>query len=239
MICKFAEFYVEVNPIYPYTKRMVQHFKCEEKVDPNKFIILGEKYGIKEYIAYIEKYPHITLGEAEHIYLANELFKKILPYNSLMIHSSALKYGDKCILFSALSGGGKSTQTEKWERLYPDKVTIINDDKPIIRYIDGKLIAYGTPFAGGTLKFADDCGLLDSIVFVTKSKENNIVKLSPKEAFPKLFQQITRKVSAEKMNRVLDMVDIIMKNVTFYQLFCNMEDSAAILAHDTLIGKEE
>lgn len=62
-----------------------------------------------------------------------------------MVHSSAIKYNDKCYLFSADSGVGKSTHTSLWHKVYGDKVQIINDDKPIIRLENNKLIVYGSP----------------------------------------------------------------------------------------------
>ncbi|MGN0475845.1 MAG: hypothetical protein ACI4HM_00750 [Ruminococcus sp.] len=235
MLCKFAEFYVQCSPFYPYTSAMIQKFKCEEEVDSSKIIKIGENLTLEKCAKYNEMYPNVPVDEAEHIFLANELFKKILPYKSIMIHSSAVKYKGKCYLFSAPSGTGKSTHTAIWERLYGDDVKIINDDKPIIRLMGDELIAYGSPFAGGTHKFCDDNAPLSAIVFITRSEENSIRKLTGKEALLMLFQETIRKVSKERMNLVLDMIDVIIKKVDLYELCCNTEDDSARIAHDTIV----
>ena len=235
LLCKFAEYYVKCNPKFPYTADMIEKFRCGEDVDPSKIITIGENVTLEDCENYHKKYPNVPVDEAEHIYLADELFKKILPYKSIMIHSSAVKYKGKCYLFSAPSGTGKSTHTRIWEKLYGNDVKIINDDKPIIRLMGDQLIAYGSPFAGGTHKFCDDSAPLFAIVFITRAKENFIRKLNSKEALPLLFQETVRKVSKERMNLVLDMIDIIIKKVDLYELCCNMEDNSARIAHDTIV----
>ena len=138
-------------------------------------------------------------------------------------------------MFSAPSGTGKSTHTRIWEKLYGDDVKIINDDKPIIRLMGEELIAYGSPFAGGTHKFCDDNAPLTAIVFITRAEKNSIRKLTNKEALPLIFQETIRKVSKEKMHLVLDMIDIIIKKADLYELSCNMEDDSARIAHDTIV----
>lgn len=238
LLCKFAEFYVKCNPKFPYTADMIEKFKCEEDVAPSKIISIGENVTLEDCENYHKKYPNVPVDEAEHIYLADELFKKILPYKSIMLHSSAVKYKGKCYLFSAPSGTGKSTHTRIWEKLYGDDVKIINDDKPIIRLMGEELIAYGSPFAGGTHKFCDDNAPLTAIVFITRAEKNSIRKLTNKEALPLIFQETIRKVSKEKMHLVLDMLDVILKNVDLYELCCNMEDDSARIAHDTIVKED-
>ncbi len=74
------------------------------------------------------------------------------------------------LFFSADSGVGKSTHTALWHKVYGDKVQIINDDKPIIRLENNELIVYGSPFAGGTMKFQNDSAVLGAIVFLEEAK---------------------------------------------------------------------
>lgn len=237
MLCKFAEFFVEINPLYDYTKKMIKYFETDE-IPTSQVITLGEKFSDDDYKKYNSLHPEVPVEEAEHIFLATEFFRKILKYNAIMIHSSAIKYNGKCYLFSADSGVGKSTHTSLWQEVYGDKVQIINDDKPIIRIKNNKLIVYGSPFAGGTMKFQNDSADLEAIVFLERSKNNSIEELSPQKAMRYLFKESVRKIGKNQMNNSLNMISVILENCKFYKLKCNMDKSSAILSHDTIVKED-
>ena len=237
MLCKFADFFVEINPLYDYTKKMIKYFETDE-IPTSTVIVLGENVSDDDYKNYNSLHPEVPVDEAEHIFLATELFRKILKYNAIMIHSSAIKYNDKCYLFSADSGVGKSTHTALWQEVYGDKVQIINDDKPIIRIKNNKLIVYGSPFAGGTMKFQNDSADLEAIVFLERSKNNSIEELSPQKAMRYLFKESVRKIGKNQMNNSLNMISVILENCKFYKLKCNMDKSSAILSHDTIVKED-
>lgn len=237
MLCKFADFFVEINPLYDYTKKMIKYFETDE-VPTSQVITLGEKFSDDDYKNYNSHYPDVSVEEAEHIFLATEFFRKILKYNAIMIHSSAIKYNGKCYLFSADSGVGKSTHTSLWQEVYGDKVQIINDDKPIIQIKNNKLIVYGSPFAGGTMKFQNDSADLEAIVFLERSKNNSIEELSPQSAMRYLFKESVRKIGKNQMNNSLNMISVILENCKFYKLKCNMDKSSAILSHDTIVKED-
>lgn len=237
MLCKFANFFVEINPLYDYTKKMIKYFETDE-VPTSQVITLGEKFSDDDYKKYNSLHPEVPVDEAEHIFLATEFFRKILKYNAIMIHSSAIKYNGKCYLFSADSGVGKSTHTSLWQEVYGDKVQIINDDKPIIRIKNNKLIVYGSPFAGGTMKFQNDSADLEAIVFLERSKNNSIEELSPQKAMRYLFKESVRKIGKNQMNNSLNMISVILENCKFYKLKCNMDKSSAILSHDTIVKED-
>ena len=235
MLYKFADFYIEMSPLYDYTLGMAKYFICNEDISEDKIIHIGKNI-TEEFCKQVKvKESHLSLGEIEHMYLAAEFFQKILDYDSIMIHASAIKYNGMCYLFSAPSKTGKSTHTKLWKKVYGNDVTIINDDKPIIRLIDGKLYAYGTPFAGGTYGFIDDRAELNSIVFVKRGLKNSIRKITAKEAIPQLFNETVRKVGKELMFKVLDMLERVINYADFYEITCNMDEEAAVLAHDTIV----
>jgi hypothetical protein len=227
-----------MTPIYDYTIDLAKPFLYKDTANSEDVIVIGEKLTEDYFKKYQKTQPHLTLGEVEHIFLADEFFVRILKYKSIMIHSSAVKYKGKCYLFSAPSGIGKSTHTKMWKKIYGDDVEIINDDKPVVRLIDNNLYAYGTPFAGGTYGYKDDRGLLDTIVFLKRGENNSIKEITNAQALPQLLYETTRKLHKVNMEKVFDMFDLIFEKVKFYELFCNMEEDAAILAHDTIVKEE-
>ena len=86
----------------------------------------------------------------ESRYLMNMigLEQLLLRYDGLILHSSLVRWQGKGILFSAPSGTGKSTQASLWEKHMGAE--ILNGDRAGIRYVDGRWMAYGLPYAGSS-----------------------------------------------------------------------------------------
>ena len=60
----------------------------------------------------------------------------VLPYNTLMIHASAVeKDGKEAYAFLGKSGTGKSTHSQLWLK-YLNNFTLLNDDNPAIRVFE-------------------------------------------------------------------------------------------------------
>ena len=78
------------------------------------------------------------------LYLAPE--RPLLHYGRLILHASAVIYHERAYLFTAPSGGGKSTQAKIWEQTLHAQV--INGDKVVLHNNGSDLIAYGSPIAG-------------------------------------------------------------------------------------------
>lgn len=236
MIYKFCDFYVDMSPNYDYTLSMAEKFRYYGEIPNNATVItVGEKTNIKycEYVHSQEDYSHLPIGEVEHIILEREFHTKVLDYDSIMLHSSAVKYKNKCYLFSAPSQVGKSTHTRLWKKLYD--VTILNDDKPVIRLSNGKALVYGSPFAGGTYVCEDDFAKLGGIVFVERAFDNSIKEISYREAIPRFLQGTISYLNQDKMNKVLDILNELFKMTKFYLLSCNTDDEAAVVAHDFIV----
>ena len=56
---------------------------------------------------YQEKYPHLTLDEAELILLSSHFSLELIKHQGFVLHASAISYNDKAVLFSADSGVGQ------------------------------------------------------------------------------------------------------------------------------------
>ena len=93
---------------------------------------------------FLEKYPQLQdLDTAQYIGTGAVFAMEILRFEGFQFHASAVMLDGRAYLFSAPPGTGKSTHTEKWCRLFGAE--IINDDKPVLRRINGDWMVYGTP----------------------------------------------------------------------------------------------
>ena len=115
-----------------------------------------------------------------------------------------------------------------------DKALIINDDKPAIRIIDGKVYVYGTPWSGKTDQNLNMREKLGAIVFLERSTENFIHPISVTEAIPLVLRQTLRPREEDKMIKVLDVLDRILSETPVYRLGCDMSKEAVELSYNTI-----
>jgi len=95
-----------------------------------------------------------------------------LVNNGIMIHSSGVKHKDKSYIFSGFSGIGKTTISDIFKNEGAER---INDDRLIIREMDGKYIVYNTPMFYSDIKKQMT---LDKIFLLAQAKENSYLRLN-------------------------------------------------------------
>ncbi len=178
--------------------------------------------------------PHLTLDDIEYIYTGAAFYEALLHFNGFMLHSSGVVKDGYAYLFSADPGTGKSTHTSLWRKYFGDEnALIINDDKPAIRMVDNKLYVYGTPWSGKTDQNLNMKVPLGAIVFIERSKDNNWVKqISVTEAIPLILEQTIRPKEKDVMIKLLDMLDVVLKNVKIYRLGADMSEDAVITSYN-------
>ena len=127
-----------------------------------------------------------TFSQAESFGVSGIFNRSIIRHRAMLVHSSALICGGKAYLFSADSGVGKSTHTRLWLDAFGDEVHIMNDDKPVLRIYDDRILACGTPFDGGSGIALNETYPLGAIIFIERGEENSVRVPSDKEVIQKL-----------------------------------------------------
>lgn len=172
--------------------------------------------------------------EVRNFNLLGEVFRWFLPFHEGMVfHSSCLRCNGKAMAFSAPSGTGKSTHTGLW-REYFLGVEMINDDSPAIRFSNGCMIAYGTPWSGKSDINHNISAPLAAIVFLEQAKENSLCSLSGKEAVFRLLRELARPVYPELLQMTLAFLEQMLEAVPAYLLKCNISREAAEFSHSLL-----
>jgi hypothetical protein len=88
-------------------------------------------------------------------------------------------------LFIGQSGAGKSTMAKLW-RDTPG-VTILSDDRIILRQVDNRLWMYGTPWHGEAMVASPERAPLTSIYFLEKGFKNELISLRDPVALGRLI----------------------------------------------------
>ena len=124
-----------------------------------------------------------------------------------------------------------------WLKKFPT-AEILNDDKPAIRYIDGKFYAYGTPWSGKFDESINTKTEVAGITFLSRGNNNEIHRVSGSETMMDFINQTVRPVKKDYMILFMDTLDKILTNIPVYRLKCNMSLEAAETSYNAMKPKE-
>ncbi len=165
--------------------------------------------------------------------MIGDAFKYIaIKHDGFVFHSSTIKYKDKGILFSAHSGTGKSTHTRLWLEYYPEEASMINDDSPLIKLVDGKPFVFGTPWSGKTDINDNVSAALSTIVFLRRAPISSITPLEFNEAFKLFIEQAFILPFAPSFMSFIATADKVLRQIKMTILNCNISKDAV----DTIKG---
>jgi hypothetical protein len=149
----------------------------------------------------------------------------LLPYDRIILHSSAVIHEGEAILFTAPSGTGKSTQASLWESHLGAE--IINGDKVIISADGDRPVAYGGPVAGTSHIFRDLQAPIKAIVYLHQGEDDRLTLLDPRHAFMALYSQAVKSRDDQGFNQsLLPLIAKIVEKVPVIDYFCRPSFSA-------------
>lgn len=168
---------------------------------------------------------------------ARQFYRELVEHDGFYLHSSAVVKDGRAYLFSGPSGTGKSTHTHLWQQTFGGDTRIINDDKPALRRIDGKWYAYGTPWSGKDGININERVPLAGVCFLKQAPENKIRRLDSFEAMQKILTQTIRKFrDANRLDLLLNSLNLFLEEIPVYELENVPEPSAAQLSFETMFA---
>ena len=105
--------------------------------------------------------------------------------NGAIIHAAGMQAGGKGYIFPGRSGAGKSTISRLLSE--SDAMEMLSDDRMVIRKMDGKFRAFGTPWAGDAGIAENRSVPLCGLFFIHHADENRIKELKPIDAVKRLM----------------------------------------------------
>ncbi|WP_195269383.1 hypothetical protein [Eubacterium sp. 1001713B170207_170306_E7] len=217
-----------ISFFYKENKKCILNIEFDKKSNDTKIFLSGRT----------KKEPNMTLEDWEYNQTGYVFSKALVEYNGFCLHASAISVNNKAILFSAPSGTGKTTHTNLWLQYFgKDRVNIFNDDTPAIRQVIDKFYAYGTPWAGSSRINSNIKAPIAAIVFLKQGEKNTIRKLSNKEAVNQLFfQAIIPKYNNEKVDKILCIIDQIIRKIPVYEMRCRIDNDAVKTVYEAVFG---
>ncbi len=223
---------VLIDNSYPYIENLAKDYVTDKKSDFS-VSVTKDKIIAEQNCAPDAKLP---MDYCESICIYREIAEKLPDYDAFVFHGCVIAYDGGAYLFTAQSGVGKTTHARNWLSRFGDKVHILNGDKPIIRIIDGKPYACGTPWRGKENYGINEILPLRAIVFVERGTENKAAPASKSESLVKFMKQIyLPRSQASVLSKTMRLADKILDTIPLLRLVCNKEEESAQVAFDALI----
>ena len=180
-----------------------------------------------------------SVAYCESLAFHRKLSTKLLnDYSAILFHASAIEYKGKAYLFTAKSGTGKSTHSSLWKKYLGDKVSYINDDKPILRLIGNKFYVFGTPFDGKHRLSSNASYPLAAICKIHRGKENKIKKADEKDFISTLLIQAIKPESREEFEKFSVLLSKLTGTTQFFDLYCDISFNAFKTSFCAITGED-
>ena len=181
----------------------------------------------------------IVPAYGEEISLCRKIGAGLLEQGVLMFHAAAIEKNGVAYLFAGKSGTGKTTHIRLWQKAFGDSVRVLNGDKPLLRFENGQLMAYGSPWMGKERLGCNARAPVKALCFLEQSSENQLAPMEAELAMERMFQQVLIPGEAAGMDKLLALAEQILTSVPCYLLRCRADEEAARVAWEGMKEAEE
>lgn len=225
------------DEVYDFCRDYLTDMPADMNVEvTTEDIFYEKKVNVRE--AQIEGIPVVDYSDSylETLAVYRKIATKMLDFNTFLMHGAVVAVGDKAWLFTAPSGTGKTTHVNLWLKNIPGSY-VVNGDKPLI-HIGDECTVYGTPWAGKEGMNRNIGVKLCGIVILNRGLKNHIEKVPMTQILPVLIQQSYRPKTRVELEKTLSLLNRLGRKIPMYQLYCNMNDEAALTAYNVLSGAD-
>lgn len=167
-------------------------------------------------------------GEVIHRY-------HIIYHGGMVMHAVSINYQGESILFSGVSGMGKTTQADLWGEFTGSH--IINGDRATLVYRGDRLITTGSAWSGTSRIFLKEAAPIKAIVFLEQAAFNQLIELTPQTALsymvPRCFLPY---YSQEFMAAALSNVDKITRSIPMFLLRNKADRQSVEMVRQAVFG---
>lgn len=195
------------------------------KVD-NDEILLREEEGSK-----------YNRGDIKNYLILKKVAEWLPLHNAFVLHSACFDVDGVGVAFAAHSGTGKTTHMNLWQKFLGERMTIVNGDKPIVRFFDNEPetpYAYGTPWNGKERLGCNMRTPLKHICFIERSERNYVEKANKQDVIDRIFNQVYMPKDPIAVMNTMQLIDRLLDSCSLWIIHCNMEDDAAKIAYESI-----
>ena len=235
---RMADLNFRINNRYNYLES-----QCRDYIIPSNsshafqpdICIQAEEEEINQTLNKLSGFYH-SYDYAESIVVYEKIGCQLPAFDAFIMHASVICVDGQAFAFAAKSGIGKSTHTRFWKELFGERITVINGDKPICRFEENELMAFGTPWCGKEGWNTNTKSPLKALCLLERSDENRIYPVDGFEMLGTIMKHFyipeNRKID---MSKLMELVDRMLNVTKVYRLTVKKEISAARVAAELLL----
>ena len=177
---------------------------------------------------------------AEFCLMCMPVSEALLSHNKCIFHAAALSCRGKAWLIAAGSGTGKSTLCRTLMERWPEEITVINGDKPILQLCDDdSVIVHPSPWNGKEGWHGAKSAPLAGIFLLQRGDQNMIEPatdmLKSMKVFQGIFQSFENKVMIQN---AAAMAERIIQNTSVWRLISKEASESAPLLYERMNQEE-
>ncbi|MBQ8736724.1 MAG: hypothetical protein IJY78_02700 [Bacteroidaceae bacterium] len=154
--------------------------------------------------------------------------------STLLMHSSVVRKDGRAYMCLGTSGTGKSTHTGLWIKHIPG-ADLMNDDNPVVRFVDGKAMVYGSPWSGKTPCYRNIEAPIGGILQLKQAPYNKIRRQTTIEAFASMLTSCSvMKWDKRVYSGICDTITLLMEAVPNWFLECLPDREAALTSYEAM-----
>ena len=232
---KMADLVVEIHHKYSYIEKQCTAWRYPTpSAQPDMVIKIADADIGREQAE--SEFP-VSPGYCESICIYRAIAKKLTLYSAFVMHGAVVELDGWAYIFAAKSGVGKTTHTKLWIDYFKGRASYINGDKPVLRWRDGILYAYGTPWMGKEKFGRPSCAPVRAVCFLDRGDTNQIRRADHREIVERLFHQVLLPKKPDEVMLFMDMIDCMVRKVPFYILQCTISLDAVETAYEAMRGQ--
>lgn len=190
-----------------------------------------------------------TSSDFSKAYLKVEKAKKYCVNNALMLlyafrtagmstlemHASVTVKDGKGFLFLGQSGTGKSTHSSLWLKNIPG-THLLNDDNPVVRFLDGEARVYGSPWSGKTPCYRNEDYPIGAFVRINRAPYNAIHRQNVTESFASISSSSSGLRAIRSIgDGLFATISSLIQSIPCYVLDCLPDDDAAFVCSNEVL----
>ena len=161
------------------------------------------------------------------------LERRQIKKDAMILHCAYIEYQGEAILFSAPSETGKTTQANLWEKYRGSRT--VNGDRSLLGKRDGRWTAQGWPVCGTSEVCHNESIPVQAVVMLSQAQENRAQRMTPGQAFPLLYSQITvNKWNTQDHIHTMDLMEDFLGSVPVIHLGCTISREAVDCLEEAL-----
>lgn len=165
---------------------------------------------------------------AEIVCVSKALGRELPRFDALFLHAATFTIEGKTYAISADSGTGKSTLLRYCRDLFGRRLEVVNGDKTIIRYRNGQITAYGTPWCGKEGWGKNTSSALTGIILLSRGDRNHIEEMDPLTCLAALVRQVyIPEEGFEYSEKLIEILNHLFVQIKLYRITCRKDPDAA------------